>query len=112
MVGFAVTSAGQDRLGELEPMTDAPAVARAQRATTEGTAFLADHPGFPLCPPSDLDEIISALAVEGRALEPLRLFGVADYLESIEGIGDQMSGGGTRTEFSCLRRGGGERTTY
>src|SRR5687767_4616829 len=28
------------------------------------------------------------------------------------GIGDQMSGGGTRTEFSCLRRGGGERTTY
>ena len=71
-----------------------------------------DHPGFPLRAPSDLDEIISALAVDGRALEPPRLLGVADYLESIEGIGDQMSGEGTRTEFSCLRRGGGERTTY
>ena len=65
-------------------MTDATAVARAQRATSEGTRFLADHPGFPLRPPSDLDAIVSALAVEGRALEPLRLFGVADYLESIE----------------------------
>ena len=84
VAGLAVTSTGQERLRELEPMTDATAVARAQRATTEGTRFLADHPGFPLRPPSDLDEIISALAVDGRALEPLRLLGVADYLESIE----------------------------
>ena len=84
VAGLAVTSTGQERLRELEPMTDAPAVARAQRATTEGTRFLADHPGFPLRAPSDLDEIISALAVDGRALEPLRLLGVADYLESIE----------------------------
>ena len=84
VAGLAVTSTGQERLAELQPMTDAAAVARAQRATTEGTRFLADHPGFPLRPPSDLDEIISALAVDGRALEPLRLLGVADYLESIE----------------------------
>ncbi|MGH9242002.1 MAG: hypothetical protein ACRD3G_28485, partial [Vicinamibacterales bacterium] len=84
VAGLAVTSTGQERLAELQPMTDATAVARAQRATSEGTRFLADHPGFPLRPPSDLDAIVSALAVEGRALEPLRLFGVADYLESIE----------------------------
>ena len=84
VAGLAVTSTGQERLAGLEPMTDAPAVARAQRATTEGTVFLADHPGFPLRAPSDLGAIISALAVEGRALEPLRLFGLADYLESIE----------------------------
>src|SRR5688572_30157505 len=84
VAGLAVTSTGQERLAELQPMTDAAAVARAQRATTEGTRFLADHPGFPLRPPSYLDEIISALAVDGRALEPLRLLGVADYLESIE----------------------------
>jgi DNA mismatch repair protein MutS2 len=84
VAGLAVTSTGQEQLAELQPMTDAAAVARAQRATTEGTRFLADHPGFPLRPPSDLDEIISALAVDGRALEPLRLLGVADYLESIE----------------------------
>ena len=91
VAGLAVTSTGQERLAELQPMTDATAVARMQRATSEGTRFLADHPGFPLRPPSDLDAIVAALAVEGRALEPLRLFGVADYLESIEGIGDRGS---------------------
>src|SRR5688572_8120780 len=84
VTSFAVTSTGQKRLAQLEPMTDASAVARAQRETTEGTRFLADHPGFPLRAPADLDVIVVALAVEGRALEPLRLFGLADYLESIE----------------------------
>jgi DNA mismatch repair protein MutS2 len=84
VAGLAVTPTGRDRLAQLEPMTDASAVARAQRATSEGTRFLADHPGFPLRAPSDLDAIISALGVEGRALEPLRLLGLADYLESIE----------------------------
>jgi DNA mismatch repair protein MutS2 len=84
VAGLAVTPTGRDRLAQLEPMTDAAAVARAQRATTEGTKFLGDHPGFPLRAPSDLEAIISALGVEGRALEPLRLFGLADYLESIE----------------------------
>ena len=44
-------------------------VIAAQRATTEGTRFLADHPGFPLRAPSDLDAILDALGVEGRALE-------------------------------------------
>src|SRR4029453_18684792 len=84
VAGLAVTPTGHDRLAQLEPMTDAAAVARAQRATTEVTKFLADHPGFPLRAPSDLEAIISALGVEARPLEPLRLFGLADYLESIE----------------------------
>ena len=84
VAGLAVTPTGEERLGQLEPMTDATDVARAQRATTEGTKFLADHPGFPLRAPSDLEAIIIALGVEGRALEPLRLVGLADYLESIE----------------------------
>ena len=84
VAGLSVTPTGQDRLAELEPLIDASAVARTQRATTEGTRFLADHPGFPLRAPSDLDAIIAALGVEGRALEPLRLVGLADYLESIE----------------------------
>jgi DNA mismatch repair protein MutS2 len=84
VTGLAVTPTGRERLAQLEPMTDASAVARAQRATTEGTRFLADHPGFPLRAPSDLEAIIDALGVDGRAIEPLRLFGLADYLESIE----------------------------
>jgi DNA mismatch repair protein MutS2 len=82
--GLAVTSLGEERLADLHPMTDAAAVGAAQRATSEGVRFLADHPGFPLRAPSDLDMILQALGVEGRALEPLRLFGLAEYLESIE----------------------------
>ncbi len=51
--------------------------------------------------PADLDEILDALGVEGRALEPLRLLGLADYLESIE----QSRGAVTRLQapFPILR---------
>jgi DNA mismatch repair protein MutS2 len=84
VTGLAVTSTGRDRLADLHPMTDAAQVSEAQRATTEGTRFLADHQGFPLRAPADLEQILAALGVEGRALEPLRLLGLAEYLESIE----------------------------
>ena len=84
VAGLAVTPTGQDRLAELQPLTDAGAVVAAQKATSEGTRFLADHPGFPLRAPSDLTAILDALGVNGRALESLRLLGLADYLESIE----------------------------
>lgn len=82
--GLAVTPTGRERLAGLTPQTEAAAVAHALRATSEGTRFLADHPGFPLRAPSDLKDIMAALDVEGRALEPLRLLAVAGYLESIE----------------------------
>jgi DNA mismatch repair protein MutS2 len=81
---LAVTPTGLERLGELEPLTDPARVAVALKATTEGTRFLADHPGFPLRAPADLVAITDALGVEGRPLEALRLVALADYLESIE----------------------------
>jgi len=81
---LAVTPTGHEELIQLHPLTDPAAVAFAQKATTEGTRFLADHPGFPLRAPSDLEAIIDALGVEGRALEAGRLVSLADYLESIE----------------------------
>jgi DNA mismatch repair protein MutS2 len=81
---LAVTPTGEDRLARLQPMLDESRVIAAQRATTEGTRFLADHPGFPLHAPSDLEAIIEALNVDGRALEPSRLLGLAEYLESID----------------------------
>jgi DNA mismatch repair protein MutS2 len=81
---LAVTPTGSARLAELHPATNAAEVVAAQRATTEGRRFLADHSGFPLRAPSDLDEIIDALGVEGRGLEPMRLLGLSGYLESIE----------------------------
>src|SRR5687767_3237034 len=84
VTGLAVTSTGRARLADLNPLIDAARVVAAQRATTEGTRFLADHQGFPLRAPADLEHILTALGVEGRALEPLRLLGLAEYLESIE----------------------------
>jgi DNA mismatch repair protein MutS2 len=84
VAGLAVTPTGQDRLAELHPLTNVAAVVAAQRATSEGTRFLADQPGFPLRAPSDLAAILGALGVDGRALESVRLLGLADFLESIE----------------------------
>ena len=81
---LAVTPTGHEELTQLHPLTDPAAVAFAQKATTEGTRFLADHPGFPLRAPSDLEAIIDALGVEGRPLEAGRLLALAEYLESIE----------------------------
>ena len=84
VAGVAVTPTGRDRLAELHPLTDVGKVVAAQQATSEGALFLADTPGFPLRAPSDLEEILDALSVEGRPLEAPRLLGLSDYLESIE----------------------------
>ena len=86
VAGLAVTPTGARPAGaSCSRSTDAGArSSRRSAATTRGTRFLADHPGFPLRAPSDLEAILDALGVEGRALEPLRLLGLADYLESIE----------------------------
>jgi DNA mismatch repair protein MutS2 len=84
VTGLALTPTGEARLAQLRPLTDPAKVVAAQRATTEGARVLADPPGFPLRAPSDLDAILDALGIEGRPLEPLRLLGLADYLESIE----------------------------
>jgi DNA mismatch repair protein MutS2 len=84
VTGLALTPTGAARLDALRPLTDQARVMAALRATSEGTRFLADNPGFPLRAPADLEAILDALGVEGRPLEPLRLLGLADYLESIE----------------------------
>jgi DNA mismatch repair protein MutS2 len=81
---LALTPTGAARLEDLRPLTDTSGVIAAQRATTEGVRFLVDNPGFPLRAPSDLEAILDALGVDGRPLEPLRLLGLSDYLESIE----------------------------
>jgi hypothetical protein len=94
VTGLAVTPPGRDRLAELHPSTAAVDVIAAQRKTTEGTRFLADHPGFPLRAPSDLDEILEALGMEGRGLEPFGLLGLAGYLESIEQSPSAITKGG------------------
>ena len=81
---LAVTPTGRERLEAMVPMTEPSRVGAAQAATSEGVRFLSMSPGFPLRAPSELESILEGLAVEGRALEPLNLLGLADYVESIE----------------------------
>ncbi len=84
VAALAVTPSGYERLSDLAPLTEPALVAAAQAATTEGVRFLALAQGFPLRAPSELDTILVGLQVEGRALEPLNLLGLASYLESID----------------------------
>ncbi|HWN86797.1 MAG TPA: hypothetical protein VNN99_16650, partial [Vicinamibacterales bacterium] len=84
VAGLAVTPTGRERLEAMTPLVEPARVGAAQAATTEGVRFLSMSPGFPLRAPSELESILDALQVEGRALEPLSLLGLADYLESID----------------------------
>lgn len=82
--GLALTPLGAARLAALAPTTDAGRVETTLALTSETIGFLADFPGLPLRAPSDLDATLTALAVEGRALEPGQLSGLAYFLESVE----------------------------
>ena len=81
---LAATPLGRDRLAQLRPQSDPRRVSQWLGATTEGVRYLADGGLFPLQAPPDIDATLSALAIEGRPLEPLRLLGLADFLSSLE----------------------------
>jgi DNA mismatch repair protein MutS2 len=81
---FALTPTGALRLDGLRPLTDPGAVREALAATTETVAYLASNPVFPLRAPEDLETVLALVEVEGRALEPLRLLALAEYLESVD----------------------------
>ena len=80
---FAQTPPGRATLARLAPHTDPAAAAAALAATDEMVRFLAEaHIG--LQAPDDLDALFTALAVDGRALEPAQLLALAAFLASIE----------------------------
>ena len=81
--GFALTPLGEARLSELEPQSDPHRAAQLLGATSEGVKYLDANPAFSLNAPADLDTVLSALAVEGRALDPLRLLAFAEFLDSL-----------------------------
>ncbi len=81
---LALTPLGAARLAELRPVTDARQVAALLGATTEGVRFTGEGGTFPLDAPADLDGALTALAVEGRALEPMPLLGLARFFGSVE----------------------------
>jgi len=81
--GFAITSLGAERLSELTPHGDAERVSESLAATGEAIAYLEGNPPFSLDAPDDLESILAVIAVEGRAVEPLRLLAFADFLDSV-----------------------------
>ncbi|HEY3382271.1 MAG TPA: Smr/MutS family protein [Vicinamibacterales bacterium] len=81
---FSATPLGRDRLASLRPQSDPRRAAQWLSATSEGVRYLADGGLFPLQAPADIDSTLGALAIEGRPLEPIRLLGLADFLDSLE----------------------------
>ncbi len=84
---LALTPLGEAELALTAPSADPAVVTDRLALTTEAVRLLTDAPGFPLRAPADLHDTIALLGVQGRALEPLRLFGLATFLESIEQCG-------------------------
>src|SRR3954447_21543842 len=84
VTGFALTPMGAERLSSLSPSTDAQQVAQWQAATTETVRFITAHGLFPLRGSSELPQILVSVAVEGRALEALRLLTLSTFLDSID----------------------------
>jgi DNA mismatch repair protein MutS2 len=81
---LAQTPPGSEQLARLHPLTDAGAVASALATTAEGARFLSGTGEIALRAPAELDAIVAALSVDGRALEPLHLLGSANFLASID----------------------------
>jgi DNA mismatch repair protein MutS2 len=82
--GFASTPMGDERLARLQPSSEPQKVAQLLAATTEAVAFITRHGALPLRASPDLPNILTALAVEGRPLEPGRLLELAAFLDSMD----------------------------
>jgi DNA mismatch repair protein MutS2 len=83
LTSFALTPFGAEKLEALAPVHEPRRVELLLAETTEGVRLLAALPGLPLRAPSDIHLTLDGLAVEGRPLEPLRLIGLADCLDSV-----------------------------
>ncbi len=80
---YALTPQGLQRLRTLRPSTDREIVAGALAATAETYRFLADN-SIALQAADDLEDVLDAVGVEGRPLEPLHLLSLAGFLTSVE----------------------------
>jgi len=81
---FGLTPMGAERLARLQPSVDPFKVAQLLAATTETVRFLSASGPMPIHASSELPQILGALAVEGRALESLRLLALASFLDSVD----------------------------
>ena len=81
---LAQTPPGAARLAQLAPAVSPHDVAAALADTAETARFLSGAGEIGLRAPAELDAILTALAVEGRAIEPLHLLGLSTFLDSID----------------------------
>jgi len=81
---LAQTPPGGDRLARLQPSGDPRDVAAGLATTAETARFLSGPGEIALRAPAELDGILTALAVDGRALEPQGLLGLATFLGSVD----------------------------
>src|SRR5262245_39081219 len=84
VVRLAQTPPGAERLARVQPLHDTRAVSSALATTAETVRFLTGTGEIALRAPLELDAILEALSVEGRALEPLHLLGLSTFLGSID----------------------------
>jgi DNA mismatch repair protein MutS2 len=97
---FALTPPGAARLARLTPASDAHEVRSALAATAETVRFLHDNQ-IALRAPSDLDDIVTSLSVEGRALEAGHLIALSGFLASIDSTAAAIRR--ARSSFPILR---------
>src|SRR4029450_5137636 len=81
---LAQTPPGGASLAQLRPSHDARDVAEALAGTAETARYLSGSGEIALRAPAELDATLAALAVEGRALEPLALVGLGTFLGSLD----------------------------
>jgi DNA mismatch repair protein MutS2 len=81
---FAETPMGHERLTVLAPSTDRGVVASLLALTTEAVAYGGRHGALPLRASAELTDVLSALGVEGRPLEALRLLALASFLDTAD----------------------------
>jgi DNA mismatch repair protein MutS2 len=80
----AATPLGAARLDRAEISTDRETTEHWLDLTGEAILLLQDHQGLPLRADEALEQTLAGLAVQGRPLEPLRLLGLGDFLDSVD----------------------------
>ena len=83
---FAQTPLGEEKLDTLHPLTDPESVQDALAQTTEGVRYLKADNRFSLQATAEIDKALTALAVEGRALEPKQLLAIVELLTSVAAV--------------------------
>ncbi|MGE3179085.1 MAG: hypothetical protein AB7O32_16570, partial [Vicinamibacterales bacterium] len=81
---FALTPMGDARLARLSPASEPRAVAQRLAETTETARYLAANGHLALRAADDFPEILAALAMQQRALEPLRLLALASFMDAVD----------------------------